>query len=532
MKGAATLINKYRRAILFVIVLIGACLRLFNLAHGTPALSQDELVNGYDAYSLAHTMRDHHGAFMPLIFASFGDSVSVALTYMTVPFVLLGGLTEFAVRLPIALTGIASIALIYMLVREVTRNTVLALLASFVLATSPWHITITRWAVPPSLVPFCLLLFLWLLAVAYNRQRSKAYLLIAAGLAAGLLTYSYPSAEILAPLLVASAGLIFFWKKWRQITALFVSYGLSVLPLFYMVFLKPDSNFARFNSVKINATGVEFIRQVLSRYKDYFSYDFYFGTDSRNPIMHVPGIGNFYSILSVFMVFSLMILGFKFYRIKNKSRWLALAKDSIYSKICAFCIFWALIGPVPASISIDYSHVTRAIFMLPLVTLLLSGAIYVAVSEVKNIAYRQAVWAITLLLCLMQVTGYFHHYNTKYPGEAAASYQYGVKQGIQYLTAHQDGYKSVIVDRNINQPYIYYLFYKPYAPDQLNYDEINASRSQHLSFAVTKIGSYYFNPLTDSDIKGAKLLKSVRGYDKTWYDIYGRKNQELILKLH
>lgn len=528
---AVAFIDKYRLHILSTIVVLGGVLRLYNLAHGTPALSQDELVNGYDAYSLAHTMRDHHGAFLPLIFASFGDSVSVALTYLTVPFVLIGGLTEFAVRLPIALTGIASIVLIYLLVKEVSKREGLALLAGFLLAVSPWNITLTRWAVPPCIVPFCLLLFLWLLALAYNRSRSKNYLLVGAGLAAGLLTYSYPSAEILAPLLLGSTGVIFFWKQWRHMSVLFISYALSVLPLLYLVVFKPSSNFARFSSVKIDATGADFVKEVLLRYKDYFSYKFYFGGHSQNPIMHVPGSGNFYPILSVFIIACLLIIGFRAAR-QGGVKWAKHELSPTKLRIAAFLAVWAIIGPLPAAISIDFGHVTRAIFMLPLVTLLIAGCVYFVLTAIKPARWRYAALGLVLLGCLTQTATYIHRYNTDYPEEAAASYQYGVKQGIQYIAARQQHYQTIIIDRNINQPYIYYLFYTKYPPKQLNYDEINATANQHLSFAVTKIGKYYFNPLTSADIKGTDKVHSIKAYDNTWYDVYTKGSKEIILKVH
>ena len=55
-------------------LLVGLGLRFVNLAGLPPALHQDEAVNGYDAYSLWLTGRDHNGHPFPFAgLESFGD---------------------------------------------------------------------------------------------------------------------------------------------------------------------------------------------------------------------------------------------------------------------------------------------------------------------------------------------------------------------------------------------------------------------------------------------------------------------------
>ncbi|NJK52228.1 MAG: phospholipid carrier-dependent glycosyltransferase [Leptolyngbyaceae cyanobacterium SU_3_3] len=140
-------------ALAFTLV-IALVLRLFRLSENPVSLNQDEAVNGYDAYSLGLTMRDHHGNFLPPMLESFGDWASPTITYLTVPFVKLFGLSEWAIRLPIALLGIATIVLIYIFTVQIFNRKKLGLLAAFLLTIMPWHITLSRWAIPPCIVPF------------------------------------------------------------------------------------------------------------------------------------------------------------------------------------------------------------------------------------------------------------------------------------------------------------------------------------------------------------------------------------------
>src|SRR5262245_55051326 len=100
-----------------LIIFAGGFIRFYNLQNNPVALNQDEAINGYDAYSIGNTGRDHHGAWQPQPFLqSFDDWSSPLITYVTIPFVKVFGLSEFTVRLPVALLGTLSIFLFYLLV--------------------------------------------------------------------------------------------------------------------------------------------------------------------------------------------------------------------------------------------------------------------------------------------------------------------------------------------------------------------------------------------------------------------------------
>src|SRR5512133_1009156 len=86
-------------ALLIIVILIGSVLRFARLKEIPPGFNQDEAVNGYDAYSLFLTGRDHHGHPFPFAgLESFGDWVSPLLTFFTAPAVGLLGLRVEVVR--------------------------------------------------------------------------------------------------------------------------------------------------------------------------------------------------------------------------------------------------------------------------------------------------------------------------------------------------------------------------------------------------------------------------------------------------
>jgi len=528
--GVVAIAKKYRYPLLLTLtIILAAYLRLHGLANNPPALSQDEVVNGYDAYSIGHTLHDHHGIFLPRTLGSFGDSASVALTYLTIPFVLIGGLTEWAVRLPIALSGIATVGLIYLLIKEVSGRRNAALLGAFILAIVPWNVTLTRWAIPPVIVPVFLLLFLWLFACAVQRTRHKLPYLIGAALAASALTYSYPSAEVFAPVFLLAISVIYFYDRLKLLITSYVIYGLSVLPLFWLIIFEPNSNFARFDSVKLTSTGLNFVSDVLTRYRGYFSFNFYFGPTGNNPMMHVPGVGNFYIFLGIFLLAGGLLGIYKLCRHWGAYTDTLRGNRRLISLIITL-LLWALLGPLPASVSIDQQHVTRDILMFPLVTLAVTFAIYYVIKNLSQRSWQIAMAALFVVLSFASLWQYEHIYNHTYPQMAAQTeFQYGVKQGLEYILPRQQAYNRITIDTSINQPYIYYLFYANYNPTKINYDQTNTSFVHKVPYIVPQIGKFYFEPVTKDSVHGAKVVKNVTGYGKTWFTIY-QKNDQLIMK--
>ena len=94
------MIKKYSTVLILIIIsVLSTCLFLYKLTSSPPCLNADEVTNAYDAYSILTTGKDQYGTFLPLRFKSFGDYKLPLLTYMSVPFIRVFGLTEEAIRL-------------------------------------------------------------------------------------------------------------------------------------------------------------------------------------------------------------------------------------------------------------------------------------------------------------------------------------------------------------------------------------------------------------------------------------------------
>ena len=107
----------FTHKLLIAIILLAALLRFYKLS-ALPALNADEAAIGYNAYSLIQTGKDEHGNSWPIHFQSFNDFKPGLYFYLVIPFVAILGLSEIAVRFPSALLGVATVLLVWLLVRE------------------------------------------------------------------------------------------------------------------------------------------------------------------------------------------------------------------------------------------------------------------------------------------------------------------------------------------------------------------------------------------------------------------------------
>ncbi|MBU0569340.1 glycosyltransferase family 39 protein, partial [Patescibacteria group bacterium] len=152
-------IIKNKKLVLIAILLVASFLRLWKLSEVPVSLFGDELDVGYHAYSILKTGKDYSGNSWPLHFQSLAEWRTPLYLYSCVPTVALFGISPLGVRLPAAIFGTLGVWGIYLLVKKLAscglrvagfrKNLAfsiehLALIASFLLALSPWHIQYSR----------------------------------------------------------------------------------------------------------------------------------------------------------------------------------------------------------------------------------------------------------------------------------------------------------------------------------------------------------------------------------------------------
>lgn len=182
-----------------LLLAVGAGLRLYNLGQIPPAFFKDEAAAAYDAWALLHYGIDRNGYSWPVHLVSWGSGQNALYSYLAMPFIVLGGLAEGVFRLPMALTGVLSLFLIWKIGAR-AESSGFALLVLLLLALSSWHLIATRWALESNLLPFVLLLSVYFLS---RPDRSRFLIQATAVFFLALSVYAYGTAYFFAPLFLA-----------------------------------------------------------------------------------------------------------------------------------------------------------------------------------------------------------------------------------------------------------------------------------------------------------------------------------------
>jgi len=223
----------------WLVLVLGIFARFYMFGSVPGDINQDEAFAGYNAYTLLHHAADSYGYRLPVYLTAWGSGMNALESYLMVPFVALFGLHVWVIRLPMVLVGILSLVAVYFMVRRFT-NEKAAVGAMLLLAISPWHVMLSRWALESNLAPGFVLFGLFF----FVKGLQKPKFLIAAAAFYGLSLYAYATIWAVVPFIVLMGIIYGLWTKsignnrytWISLGVLFV----LALPLFLFLLVNKD----------------------------------------------------------------------------------------------------------------------------------------------------------------------------------------------------------------------------------------------------------------------------------------------------
>ena len=289
------------------IVALAFALRVVKLTGSPLGFFCDEASNALDAYWIGHTLHDQHGAYLPAFFYALSDWRGGFHIYWEVPFVLAFGPTEFAVRFGSAVAGTLTVWLTYLFVGKAVNRPV-GLIAAFLLATSPWHLTQSRVGWEIISVPFATALCLTFLYLGLERPRwlPLAFVFGALGM------YTYQPGRVFFPLFCLAWVAIYAQPLWRlRPNALIGLAGAAVVLIPTALSVQDGTFFARLNQLSGPAqTFSEKLAAFWSSYQAHYSWNFLFEQTAGQWITRhfVRGFGVLYPVEAPFLVLGLIVL--------------------------------------------------------------------------------------------------------------------------------------------------------------------------------------------------------------------------------
>ena len=491
-----------------LLVLLGAGLRLYKLGAVPDSLNADEAAIGYNAYSILKTGKDEYGRAFPLLFQSFDDYKLPLYIYITVPSVAVFGLNDFSIRLPSALLGTATVFATFFLVDLLLSSSSIAILASFLLAISPWHLQFSRSAYEANVAVF---FFVVGMALLMKGIKQKA-LYIPGFFLLALSVWSYHSSRIFIPLLLAGFVMVYFAEIRKSKMYFLLGSALFIVictPLLLLSISPEGLVRARGVSALDNdelasrnvswrevdgKTGIPFsniihnqrfvnMSIVLKGYLEHYNPNFFFSEIVQGK-HHAPGVGLLYLWELPFLLYGFHVMANR----KGKGKYILF--------------FWLVFAPVAASPTINLPHPVRTLVFLPVVQIFVAAGLWelcVRISSMKKI-YSQLLLGTGICVIIYSGFYYLHQYYVHGPVDYASEWQYGNEQVVSAVKTMQDKFDKVIVSTSLDVPYMFFLYYLRYDPaTYLSYGGTKSGKFDEQKKAFVK---YEFHSYMGSEKKG------------------------------
>lgn len=450
---------------IFIVLIIAAILRFYQLGSLPPAMDWDEVSNAYNGYSILKTGSDEFGQSFPILFRAYDGYVPPVLIWLNSISTGIFGLNELAARIPNAVLGTLTILGIYLLVKQVAgkEKQSLALFSALFLAITPWHIVYSRvntFALTPVFFIVWGLYFFW-------ASLEKGRFLVVSTIFFMLAIFSYFSAYIFVPMFVLALAVTYRKKfEFKNIILALVPIFLSALLILFVLpggqnRLRGISIFNDPDTVKIAAEeaqgeGLEgrilhnrrfvYAQEILKGYFVNFRGDFLFAKGDAVERMVVTGSG-FGLLLVWFLPF--LITGV-FHLVSEKPKgW-------------TIWILWLLLAPIAAATSLPQPVSTRTTLMsVPLVIITAYGFYNFARS-------RLILSKILLLLLAFNIYLFAHQYFVHFPVEKSDKWFWGYDELFDYLNTPENFSKKVHFVYGqpdpLDQIHMFLLFYNKIDP--------------------------------------------------------------------
>ena len=450
--------------ILFILACISLFFNLYKMGSSPPSFNTDEAADGYNAYSILKTGKDEYGNLLPLRLKSFGDYKMPLYSYLSIPFIAIGGLNETSTRALNSLISFLFPFVIFAFTFELFGKKIYGYLAAFLFSLSPGIQLIGRQAHEAYLTTFLIILSLWLFLKIIHKSQNFYKLLFSVSLI--LLSFGYHFSRLWLGVILL---LVIYFTIKRKLTVKFFVFFL----LFFVILNLPDlmikpervKNLLFFNNQGLGLQTAELrseggsrffynkltvgLKNFLFNHFTYYSPQFLVINGDDNRRFSYQGISPITLVEYIFIFVGI------YYLFKDKQKYRGL--------LTVFLI----LAPLPGSLSWAGLSITR---ILPLIVFINIVVGYGLINFIEKIPKK--IFLLIGFICLATYLifayyswdFYFNHYSKR--AFVIRAWQSGNREMAQYVKNNYENFDRFYISRKNGQPYIFILFYLQYPPEK------------------------------------------------------------------
>jgi hypothetical protein len=143
--------------------------------------------------------------------------------------------------------------------------------------------------------------------------------------------------------------------------------------------------------------------------------------------------------------------------------------------------------------------------VIPL-SIFISCGIFYFFQLIKKIKFKKIIIIIFSLLYLYSMSYYFYSYFLHYAKRFPFAWQYQFNQLVPFLESQKDSYQNIYITDKYDQPYILFLFFSKYPPEQIQ-KQIKLTEPDKFGFStVTGYDNYHFGKISWDEIPTGSLI--------------------------
>lgn len=487
---------------LLIILLITIASRTILLGAFPGGIHADEAFAGYEAYSMLNYGMDSWGYEHPVYLSVWGSGMSALESYLMIPFVAIGGLNATTIKIPQMVLGVFTVYVFYLLLKKIANKNV-AYWGAFLLAISPWHIMMSRFAMDCNITPALIVLGIYFAVCGIEK---KQYLLLSA-VFWGLSLYAYAVNWLFVPVFLAGClAYCLYHKKislsWNLVRSGIILF-LFALPLLLFILINegiipeiktswisiPKLVSYRGNEITISNI-VIYAKKLIKLFvtqNDYLLWN------------SIKGFGIYYVYSTPFILYGMYIV-IKEY-IKNAKK-----KEFSYEFIL---LWWFLSGIVIALL--QGVGINRLNALHPVMFVFLA----IAISNICK-KYGKKVKNVLVVAYLLSFLAFELYYFTVFQQQISNIQHAGLKDALIYAQDICKEDEKIYVTNSIRHSQV--LFYMQYSTtDYINSIEWTMEEGMR-DVAVQGFGSFSWEWNSESPEEGVYVILSV---DKEAYQNEG-----------
>ncbi|MEK8211205.1 MULTISPECIES: glycosyltransferase family 39 protein [unclassified Paenibacillus] len=435
-----------------LIFLLGAIVRVIYIGSIPPGLNQDEASIGYDAYAILHYGIDRNGVHLPIHLISWGSGQNALYAYLSLPFLLLFGLTPLSVRAVSIVMGLLGMLFFYLIMRQLFPSKVAGLAAMSFIAINPWHIMMSRWALESNLLPtlVCIAVYFGLKSFRSAKWTYGFTIMLALSL------YAYGTAYFFVPLFALGTALLLLYSRALKLRTLLWNGALFILlalPIFLFVVINryeqqgiatPFFSIPKLTMPRVEEVSSVFSGQLLQTAADNFSAFgkiLLSGSDGL-PWNSISPYGYAYPIALPFAIAGLLVM---IHALRTRGR------EGIPHAVVLLWLSLAVLMSFITTVNINRIN----IIFYPLILLVAAGFTWLY----QKIKIAGILSALTFTILFGSFT---NAYFRDFPGRIGPAFYDSLGEAIQYASEHST--EDVYITDEINMPYIFVLFYERINP--------------------------------------------------------------------